>query len=143
MGRPRKILDFNKKHFTNSEIEERKATEKFFKGERDQLVAPDSLSERAKAEFKRIVDEAYWIDNLDRNDLILYCFYWDKALKVVGSKEYDDSDKNPLRRAIKDYHAEMRAISLKLGLSSIDRLKLAAPKQEKPVNKFLEVLSSG
>lgn len=143
MGRPRKILDFNKKHFTNSEIEERKATEKFFKGERDQLVAPDSLSERAKAEFKRIVDEAYWIDNLDRNDLILYCFYWDKALNVVESKEYDDSDKNPLRRAIKDYHAEMRAISLKLGLSSIDRLKLAAPKQEKPVNKFLEVLSSG
>ena len=143
MGRPRKILDFNKKHFTNSEIEERKATEKFFIGERDQLVAPDSLSERAKAEFKRIVDEAYWIDNLDRNDLILYCFYWDKALNVVESKEYDDSDKNPLRRAIKDYHAEMRAISLKLGLSSIDRLKLAAPKQEKPVNKFLEVLSSG
>ena len=156
MGRPRKILDFNKKHFTNSEIEERKATEKFFKGERDQLVAPDSLSERAKAEFKRIVDEAYWIDNLDRNDLILYCFYWDKALAIVESYDNcpevmeiqsgDSSSKlisNPLRKAIKDYHAEMRAISLKLGLSSIDRLKLAAPKQEKPVNKFLEVLSSG
>ncbi len=141
MGRARKILDLNNRHFTKAEIDERRATESSFKSGRDQLLPPEFLSERAKAEFNRIINIAYWIDNLDRNDLILYCFYWDKALGVVESKVYDDSDNNPLRRAIKDYHAEMRAISLKLGLSAIDRLKLVAPKKEKPVNKFNEFLN--
>lgn len=141
MGRARKILDLNNRHFTKAEIDERRATESSFKSGRDQLLPPEFLSERAKAEFNRIINIAYWIDNLDRNDLILYCFYWDKALGVVESKVYDDLDNNPLRRAIKDYHAEMRAISLKLGLSAIDRLKLVAPKKEKPVNKFLKDLS--
>lgn len=143
MGRARKILEMNGKHFTKDEILQRQSTETGFKSERDQLIAPESLSARAKAEFERIVNAAYWLDNLDRNDLILYCFYWDKALAVIDSAGYDDSDNNPLRRAIKDYHAEMRAVSLKLGLSAIDRLKLVAPKQDKPVNKFMEDLNSG
>lgn len=145
MGRARKVLDFNKRHFTKSEIEERLAAEKSFKRERDQLIPPDSLSERAKQEFSRVVEEAYWLDNLDRNDLILYCFYWDKALALVES--YDscpeipvgNSVSNSLRKALREYHSEMRAISLKLGIASIDRLKLAAPKVEKPKNKFLEL----
>ena len=156
MGRPRKILDFNRKHFTKSEIAERQATESAFKSSREQLKPADCLSDRAKEEFNRILSEAYWLDNLDRNDLILYCFYWDKALSIVESYDScpeimeiqsgDSSSKivsNPLRKALKDYHAEMRAISLKLGLTSIDRLKLIAPKQDKPANKFLEVLGSG
>lgn len=156
VGRPRKILAMNNRHFTNAEIEERHLAESTFKSGREQLKPPKSLSARAKAEFERIVQEAHWLDNLDRNDLILYCFYWDKALSVVESYDScpeimeiqsgDSTSKmisNPLRKAIKDYHAEMRAISLKLGISSIDRLKLVAPKTEKPKNKFLEGLENG
>ena len=139
MGRPRRIVEMNKRHFTNAEIEERQNTEKFFKLNREQLLPSVSLSPRAKAEFERIVNEAYWIDNLDRNDLILYCFYWDNVANLV--EKYDDCPEK--RKAIKEYHAEMRAISLKLGLSSIDRLKLVAPKNEKPKNKFLEILDNG
>lgn len=153
MGRPRKVLDFNKKHLTKAEIEERQAAEKAYKLRRDQLTPPEKLSPRAKAEFERIKSLAHWLDNLDRDELILYCFYWDRALSII--EEYENQPEvtevtlgdgtsklssNPLRKALREYHSELRAISLKLGLSSIDRLKLSAPKNEKPVNKFMEFL---
>lgn len=153
MGRPRKVLDFNKKHFTKDEIAERQATESAYKLRNDQLTPPENLSARAKAEFDRIKSMAFWLDNLDLNELILYCFYWDRILsileeydgqpEVIESASGDGSSKivsNPLRKALREYHGEMRAISLKLGLYSIDRLKLIAPKPEKPVNKFLEFM---
>jgi phage terminase small subunit len=139
MGRPRKIVDFNKKHFTKEEMAARQASETAYKLRNDQLTPPEKLTDRAKAEFDRIKSMAYWLDNLDLNELILYCYYWDKALELVenfGGKPED----NEVRKALRDYHSEMRAISLKLGLSSIDRLKLSAPKNEKPVNKFLEFI---
>jgi phage terminase small subunit len=141
MGRPKKLLEFNKKHFTNDEIKSRQATESAYKCRNDQLTPPEKLTDRAKAEFERIKSMAHWLDNLDLNELILYCYYWDKTLALVenfGGKPED----NEVRKALRDYHGEMRAISLKLGLSSIDRLKLSAPKTEKPANKFLEFIKS-
>lgn len=153
MGRPRKVLEFNKKHFTKEEIATRQATEKAYKVRRDQLTPPEKLSPRAKEEFERVKEMAFWLDNLDRNELILHSFYWDRVLSII--EEYDETPEvieetssdgtsrltgNPLRKALREYHAELRAISLKLGLSSIDRLKLSAPQEEKPVNKFFEFI---
>ena len=151
MGRPRKLLDFNKKHFTKNEIDERQSAEAAHKCRRDQLISPENLSDRAKAEFVRIKTMAFWLDNLDRNELILYCFYWDRILSIL--EEYGDEvmefsfgdgtsriQPNPLIKILRDYHGELRAISSKLGLASIDRLKLLAPKEEKPANKFLEFI---
>lgn len=139
MGRPRKLLDFNKKHFTKSEIDARQATESAYKTRKDQLMPPEKLTDRAKAEFDRIKSMAHWLDNLDLNELILYCYYWDKTLSIVENFSNKPED-NEVRKALREYHAELRAISLKLGLSSIDRLKLSAPQDEKPVNKFLEFI---
>lgn len=151
MGRPRKLIDFNKKHFTKDEIAERQATETAYKCRRDQLIPAENLTDRAKTEFERIKTMAFWLDNLDRNELILYCFYWDRILSIM--EEYGEEvmefslgdgtsriQPNPLIKILREYHGELRAISLKLGLSSIDRLKLSAPKDEKPVNKFLEFI---
>lgn len=153
MGRPRKILEFNKKHLTKEEKTERQATESAYKLRNDQLTPPEELTEGAKLTFARIKEMAYWLDNLDRDELILYSFYWDRMLQII--KEYNEQPEviemslgdgtskivaNPLRKALRDYHSELRAISSKLGLASIDRLKLSAPAQEKPVNKFLEFL---
>lgn len=146
-GRPRKILAMNNRHFTNAEIAERQATESFFKSGRDQLTPCDCLSPRAKSMFISIVNAAFWLDNLDLPDIALYCFYWDKALTIVESadryieaEEINADKPNLIRRALREYHSEMRSISAKLGLSAIDRLKLAAPKVEKPKNKFDEFM---
>lgn len=151
MGRPRKIVDFNKKHFTKDEIAARQASETAYKLRNDQLTPPKNLTDRAKAEFDRIKSMAYWLDNLDLNELILYCFYWDRILSIM--EEYGEEvmeftmgdgtsrlQSNPLIKILRDYHSELRAISLKLGLSSIDRLKLIAPQEEKKVNKFARYL---
>lgn len=153
MARPRTIVAMNKKHFTAAERAEREQSEAAHKVSREQLKAWEHLTERARAEFERIVSLAHWLDNLDLNDLLLYCFYWDRAQEIM--EHYTDApevleleDKegmpklisNPLRRALREYSAEMRAISLKLGLASIDRLKLMTPASDKPENKFLKYL---
>ena len=153
MGRDRKVIEINKHHFTKKEMEVRKRTEEKYKINRDELKPLDSLTEEAKVEFERIVKEAFWLDNLDRNDLNLYCFYWSKVKEIVAEasdapeviemRSGDGCPKmvaNPLRKAIKDYHGEMRKISAKLGLTSIDRLKLAAPQEEKKISKFSKYL---
>ncbi len=144
MPRPRKILALNNRHFTNAEIAQRQASESAFKSGREKLVPPDFLSSRAKAEFEKIAVEAFWLDNLDLPDLVAYCFYFDRALaimesdKYIAGEEFHSSSVNLMRKALMDYHKEMRSISCKLGLSAIDRLKLAPPKTEKTKNKFLE-----
>lgn len=154
MGRPRKIVSMNKKHLTKEERATRLESEQAHRVGRDQLIVIKSLSERAKAEFERIKAQAHWLDNLDVNELQLYAFYWDKALSII--EEYDSAPEvlelkggdgstklvsNPLRKALRDYASEMRAISLKLGLTSIDRLKLVAS-TEKKENKFLKLLKA-
>lgn len=159
MARPRKILETNKKHFTKAEKQARAASEQAFRVPREQLLDFDGLaelglSETAIAEFKRIVNLADWLDDLDRNDLLAYVVNYDRALAIVKSPDAkreimaqmrgDGSKKiirNPLWEVWKDCTAQMRSISLKLGLSQIDRLKLTAPTtDETPVNKFLQFL---
>ena len=152
MGRPRTRVAQNKKHLTKAERESRLASEAAHAVGKDQLLPPECLSARAKAEFERLIEQAHWLDNLDVNDLQLYCFYWDKAQSVM--EEYDKSPEvlalkgadgmtklvsNPLRKALREYAGEMRRISLKLGIASIDRLRLAEPITSKE-NKFLSLM---
>lgn len=161
MGRPRTVVGMNKHHFTKEELEERRRSETAFKLNRDQLKPPDYLSESAKADFKRIVDSAFWLDNLDLHDLTLYCFCYDRITEILKSYGEVDADGNPLmppevielqseggtklvanpiRKAIKDYHSEVRKLSAKLGIATVDRLKLVAPAKEEKKNKFAKFL---
>ena len=99
------------------------------------------------------MESAHWLDDLDRNDLWAYCFNWDRARRIAASADAsrevlaltsgDGSKKllrNPLWLTFRECCAEMRAISLKLGLATVDRLKLAAPANEPPPNKWLKFL---
>ncbi len=157
MGRPRKAVETNKKHLTKAEKEARSRAEAIHKVGREELTAFDrieGLTPEAAAEYRRIVESASWLDDLDRNDLITYAQCWDRARRIstspdanreiLGVTRGDGSKKlivNPLLTAWRHYTADMRAISLKLGLSSIDRLKLAAPPSEaEHENKWLKHL---
>lgn len=158
MARPRKTLETTKKHLTKAEKELRAASEAAYKVGREQLMAfeqLEGLSSEAREEYERIATIATWLDDLDRNDLVSYCVAWDRARRIAASPDakrellastrVDGSKKllrNPLWLSYRECTAEMRSISLKLGLSTIDRLKLVAPKAEdsKPENKFLKYL---
>ena len=139
MGRTRKIVENNKKHLTKAEKKERLEIETGYRVGRDELQAAELLTARGREEFERLKRQAVWLDNIDRNDLILYCYYWERAqalMEACKSKVLNDR----ARRALREYTSEMRAISLKLGLTSIDRLRIAAPAKEPEKNKFLKHL---
>ena len=155
MGRDRKVLSMNKKHLTKKEIEERRAAEESYTLKRDELKAAEYMKEESRKEYERILKNAFWLDNLDRNLLSVYvtCFVrMQEILKEMNQEEYseviemrgkDGTPKviqNPLLRAMREYSDEMRKISGKLGLATIDRLKLAAPKEKKEENKFAKFL---
>ena len=139
MGRTRKAVETNKKHFTKDEIQARLEAETSHRVGRDELTSDGLLTAVGQAEFERIIKQATWLDNISRNDLILYCYYWERARALMGAnkkKILKDHD----WRALREYTNEMRAISLKLGLSATDRLRLAAPPKEHKENKFLKHL---
>ena len=156
MGRDRKLIGINGHHFTKAEIEERMQAESLYQLNRDELKPFDYLSEEARIEFERIKNNAFWLDNLDRTDLNLYCFYFERITAILReyNKRNEDGEleippeviemqseggtklvANPLRKALNDYHSEIRKLSAKLGIAKIDRLKLATPLNTKK-NKF-------
>lgn len=139
MGRTRKIVENNKKHLTKAEQKERLAVETAYRVGRDELQASEMLTERGRAEFERLKRQATWLDNIDRNELTIYCYYWERAQALMDACRAKALNEKA-RRALREYTSEMRAISLKLGLSSIDRLRIAAPAKEPEQNKFLKHL---
>ena len=84
MGRTRKILENNKKHLTKAEQKERQAFETGYRVGRDELLPSDMLTERGQAEFERLKRQATWLDNIDRNDLTVYCYYWERTASIDG-----------------------------------------------------------
>ena len=154
--RPRKAIETNRKHFTRAERDERLRAEQSHHVGRAALENFDvleGLTDGARAEYQRIVESAWWLDDLDRNDAVNYAICYDRARRIAASADAarevlaltngDGSRKfirNPMWIAWRECNAEMRAISLKLGLSTIDRLKLAAPTDEPPPNKWLKFL---
>lgn len=159
MGRPRKTLATNQKHFTRAEKDERRRIEEGYKvgrGALEDYAALETLGldDVARAEYQRLATAAHWLDDLDRDDLIAYAIAWSRAVKISTSADArrevlaltrgDGSKRlirNPLWQAWRECCADMRAISLKLGLAQIDRLKLVDPANEQPPeNKFLRFL---
>ena len=139
MGRPRKIVDMNQKHLTREEKQARLEAEAGNRVGRDELTSEDLLTSVGQEEFDRLIRQATWLDNIARNDLIIYCFYWERARALMEANKRKALNESS-RRALREYANEMRAISLKLGLSTTDRLRLAAPKKEPKTNKFLKHL---
>lgn len=139
MGRTRKAVEANRKHLTKAEKQERLDSELGNRVGRDELTSEGLLTAVGQAEFDRLIKQATWLDNIARNELITYCFCWERARAIMeAGKRKILSDHS--RRALREYTGEMRAISLKLGLSSTDRLRLAAPAKEPKPNKFLKHL---
>lgn len=145
MSRNPIISVINRSHWTKEEKKKREELEKHIQAPNDRLTPPDYLTERAKQKYNQLCWEMPWLDNLDHQDLVIYCFCWDRceslmeALQVqpdslvVGKKMLPNQN----RYALKNYTEELRKISSKLGIAHIDRLKLLQPKEEeKPVNKF-------
>ena len=139
MGRTRKAVETNRKHLTNEEKQERLEAELSNRVGRDELTSEGLLTAVGQAEFERLIKQAPFLDNIARNDLIIYCFCWERARALMDANKKKILNETTLR-ALRDYTSEMRAISLKLGLSPTDRLKLAAPQKERKQNKFLKHL---
>lgn len=150
MARTRKPLSaLGRSHKTKAEIEERRKQEAQYKVGRDQLVPPDWLDNIAVEEFNRIIKlatEVNFLDNFDLGILAAYCASYsnfiraNKALQEEGLTAFNPSGtpiSNPNIVIADKALQKMNQCSTKLGLSSIDRLKLTVNKKDdKLKNKF-------
>lgn len=156
MGRPKKIIDISSGKIGKENIKNRQEAEKKLKAERNDLIAPDWLSDNAKIEFERVVSECDKInilDNLDLGVLAIYCNAYDGYVETTKKLEVEGLVKtkmtktgilefiNPLVNVQEKYVKYIMQSSSKLGLATTDRLKLVVPvKEEKPENKFITML---
>ena len=157
-GRPRKIIELHTGAHTKAEKESRMEQEKELKLDRKGLVPPLWLSEKAAAEFRRVVREAAKIDILDNLDLSVLAIYADAYDKFVLLNEIIENEGcsvevqgvknsytkvNPALVAQNMYVDRIYKASAKLGLATTDRLKLVVPvkaekKEQNPYFKFLD-----
>jgi len=136
-------------------------SEAFMKGAgvtNEQLTPPEWMKADPVAveEFGRVVDnfkEIGLLDNLDLTILAGYCNAYSHYIKCVEDtqkngdvliahgKNGDTAYKNPAVMAADVYFKQMCSASLKMGLSSVDRLKLADLEKAKAKrNKFAALL---
>ena len=143
---------------SKEERRRREEAENIYKLERLKLVPPEELSERAKTIFENIVNEAFWLDNLDVFFVAGFAHAYDRWLEVVEKMNGTDdviitenakgeavAKQNPYRYALRSYANIMQEFSARLGLSAIDRLKLTAPvteQKQKEENPFEEFMSA-
>ena len=116
------------------------------------IVAPSFLSKEAREEFDRVVrayEQLGTLDTLDLATLAIYADAWanyeklaeiiDKygpvtvKRKVTGKTEIEP---NPALAVQSDYVKRIMQCSLKLGMATTDRLKLAVPKEEDLDDEF-------
>lgn len=160
MGRTPKLTILSTKKRGKAEKAARIRGEEKLKLDRDMLKAPLWLSERAAAEFERVVDECDKIDILDNLDLGILSIYanaWDNYIKCVGYvDEYGQTGQrenkygtfevpSPYLDAENKYIKQIMACSVKLGLATTDRLRLIVPipKDNAPENKYQKYLTQG
>lgn len=155
-GRTRKVVDISTGKIGKQAIKNRQEQEKKLKLGREQLEAPEWLSEEGKEEFERVVAEAATInllDNLDLGFLAIYCnayaCYQEVTRMIVSSgylgKRTTANDiyetVHPLLVVQEKYIKQIMQCSTKLGLATTDRLKLIIPtKEEAKENKFIELI---
>lgn len=155
MAKGRKVVSMMKKHLTKAEINQRKEQEARYKAGRDQLMSPPKwLSPIAVREFNRIVEIANDVDFLDNLDVSILAVYCSSYAQVIDAEAHLQAEGavivNALNRPVVNPYvgvrdkAEQKMIqcSAKLGLATIDRLKLMAPEkpEKKKENKFVEFL---
>lgn len=154
MARPRKTLAATKKNLTKAEIEQKQEQEERIKIDRENLSAPTYLTEKAKAEFERVVREAKKIeifDNLDLSILAIYSSAYAQYLEITEEIQKmdqayryvtEDNKISPLINAQDKIIKQIMTCSSKLGLATTDRLKLIVPKKEEgTTNKYLKYLN--
>lgn len=152
-GRPKKIVEIQTSKMSKNERDLRKRKEKELKVGRDDLIPPEFLSKEAAEEFVRIATEAGKcgiLDNLDRGILATYADSYAgfaRMTRTINSKgtiiTVDGKKRpNPAVMIQQMYKKQMLDASAKLGIASVDRLKLAVPVKEekKEINPFFEFL---
>lgn len=153
MARPRKTTATSTGKIGKEKIKERQEQENKIKLDNKNLKAPAYLSETAKLEFTRVVEEASKIDTLDNLDLsilAIYCNAYSQYLEITAeiqkaeeSYRYvtEDNKISPLINAQDKIIKQIMTCSGKLGLATTDRLKLIVPtKEESETNKYLRYL---
>ena len=152
MGRARKVIDMQIGNISKQKKMNRKMQEEKIKIDRDALMkgAPSWLSERAAAEYNRVVREAAAIDMLDNLDMSVLAIYADNYDRYLDAAEYLQKNgqtyegrggpvMSPYVKIAESASNQIMKCSTKLGLATTDRLKLMVPEKEsKEVNKFLK-----
>lgn len=152
MGRARKVIDMQIGNISKQKKMNRKMQEEKIKIDRDALMngAPSWLSERAAAEYNRVVREAAAIDMLDNLDMSVLAIYADNYDRYLDAAEYLQKHgqtyegrsgpvMSPYVKIAESASNQIMKCSTKLGLATTDRLKLIVPEKEsKEVNKFLK-----
>ena len=153
MARPRKTTATSTGKIGKEKIKERQEQENKIKLDNKNLKAPAYLSETAKIEFTRVVEEASKIDTLDNLDLSIRAIYSSAYAQYLEITEeiqnmgqgfrYVTADNkiSPLINAQDKIIKQIMTCSSKLGLATTDRLKLIVPKKEESeTNKYLRYL---
>ena len=130
MGRARKVIDMQIGNISKQKKMNRKMQEEKIKIDRDALMkgAPSWLSERAAAEYNRVVREAAAIDMLDNLDMSVLAIYADNYDRYLDAAEYLQKSKEqtvfPLRLIFFQEMIKKRfeAIIVKLQISSCENL---------------------
>ena len=154
MGRAPKIVELQTRKIGKQEKLNRKRQQEELKGDRDALQEiPAWLDETAAAEYQRVIDEAAKIpifDNLDRTVLAVYAAAYSQF--VEATQHLTDEGATVMTRlggsaaspwvTVADKAAStIMKCSTRLGLSTVDRLKLIVPTKEKAEpNKFLSLI---
>lgn len=146
MGRPRKKA--TQRHITRAEKDARLEDQKVAGA----VQAPDFLNEEAKEEFNRVVEaftELGTVDTLDTATLAIYADAWanyerlteiiDKYGPVIVKRRVTgktEIEANPALAVQSDYVKRIMQCSLKLGMATTDRLRLAVPKGDDTEDEF-------
>ena len=156
MARPRKTSANLKRKISKEERAQRQAAEEKIKVKTDQLLTPpERLTERARQEFLRVVEESKKLevlDNLDLTFLIIYAEAWDAyctcseeiikngmtQVKELTTGSYEVP--SVYVKLQEHYTNIIMRCSSKLGLAVTDRLKIVVPQVEEKQNKFLNLL---
>ncbi len=154
MPRAKPVLA-SSQHLAKEEKEKRLERENAIRLGTDGIFPPSWLGETATFIFRRIAKEGAKIglfDNLDNDALARYA---DLSSKLIGLKNQLEvegiiipSSKggkhiNPTYEAYLKCQEAVRKQSAALGLTSIERLKLATAKQEEKIeNKFIAALKA-
>lgn len=154
MARPRKTTATSTGKIGKEKIKEKQEQEERIKIDRENLTAPNYLTEKAKAEFERVVREAKKIeifDNLDLSILAIYSSAYAQYLEITEEIQNmdqayryitEDNKISPLINAQDKIIKQIMTCSSKLGLATTDRLKLIVPKKEEGItNKYLKYLN--